>query len=95
MTQTVRALPRAVSVKNASLVRIEGEGFVRYVLTHYNTVILEVENNEVKMAKANLSQSSNRAINQAFEYIGMPYSASDFKRGKYRGYHDTTEVREI
>lgn len=73
----------AVKVKRAYLMQIGN----KYVLQHYDTIILEVENMEVTKITS-ISNSSNRAINQALSYLGFNKVGSDFvkefvKAGKF------------
>lgn len=82
----LKILRDAVRVKNASLIQIDSEYGTKYVLQHYDTIILEVVCNrnkdyekEVLIVKPNISVSSSRAINQAFDYLNMNVRAKDFK----------------
>ena len=61
----INVIRGAVKVKNAQLMKV---GEYKYVLQHYDTIILEVINGEVIII-TNISNSSNRAINQALEYL--------------------------
>lgn len=76
----LKILHDAVRVKNAHLIQIDSEYGTKYVLQHYDTIILEVVNNEVLLIKPNISKSSSRAINQAFEYLNMSHTAKDYKK---------------
>jgi len=71
----------AVKVKRANLMKIgqDGQTDVKYVLQHYDTIILEVINGEVIII-SKISNSSTRAINQALEYL--QYNLSNSYRNK-------------
>lgn len=93
MNQEFRVLPQAVSVKNAVLSRIKNEYGTKYVLQHYNTIILEIVNNEILIIKPNISNTSNKAINQAFDYLGINDTAADYRFKTDRIDRDNTENR--
>ena len=78
MTGPIKIIRDAVKVKNAFLMHDN----TKYTLQHYDTIILEVENNEVLTIKPNISVSSSRAINQAFEFLGINKTAKDFKNSE-------------
>ena len=58
----------AVKVKRAILMKIESDLDTKYVLQHYDTIILEIVNGEVIII-SKISVSSTRAINQALDYL--------------------------
>ena len=80
----IRIIRNAVKVKNAQLMYIDSEYETKFVLQHYDTIILEIVKtlgkNEVIIVKPNISVSSSRAINQAFEYLRMSERAQDYKK---------------
>ncbi len=76
MQQEINVIWDRVRVKNAILMRVDS----KYVLQHYDTIILEVEHGEVKRIRPNIPVSSTRAINQVIEYLGLSCSAKGFKK---------------
>ena len=66
----IRVIHGPVTVKRATLMVIETPGQpLKYVLRHYDTIVLEVVGKEIIIQRDDISRSTTRAIRQAKRFI--------------------------
>ena len=66
----VKVIHGPVTVKRATLMVIKTPSFpLKYVLQHYDTVVLEMIGKEGVLEKPKISRSTTRAIKQAKKFI--------------------------
>jgi hypothetical protein len=66
----IRVIHGPSTVKRATLMVIETPGQpLKYVLQHYDTIVLEVVGKEIMLEKIHVSRSTARAIEQVKRFI--------------------------